>query len=96
MRAGLLTRFWGSLGMALGAVSFIFFQFALLWFVYLGLLLLGGSPAATAPGSQAKPRLAEQRRGDAAADRRPRRDRPRRESAGTRRGASSAALSRAG
>ena len=41
MRTGLLTRFWGSLGMALGAASFIFFQFALLWFVYLGLLLLG-------------------------------------------------------
>jgi len=41
MRTGLLTRFWGSLGMALGAVSFIFFQFALLWFVYLGLLLAG-------------------------------------------------------
>lgn len=41
MRTGLLTRFWGSLGMALGAVSFLFFQFALLWFVYLGLLLLG-------------------------------------------------------
>jgi hypothetical protein len=44
MRTGLLTRFWGSLGMALGAVSFIFFQFALLWFVYLGLLLLGRVP----------------------------------------------------
>ena len=40
MRVGLLTRFWGSLGMALGAVSFLFFQFALLWFVYLGILLL--------------------------------------------------------
>lgn len=40
MRVGLLTRFWGSLGVALGAVSFIFFQFALLWFVYLGVLLL--------------------------------------------------------
>ena len=40
MRVGLLPRFWGSLGMALGAVSFIFFQFAMLWFVYLGLLLL--------------------------------------------------------
>ena len=40
MRVGLLPRFWGSLGMALGAVSFIFFQFALLWFVYLGILLL--------------------------------------------------------
>jgi hypothetical protein len=40
MRTGLLTRFWGSLGMALGAVSFLFFQFALLWFIYLGVLLL--------------------------------------------------------
>lgn len=40
MRVGLLTRFWGSLGVALGAVSFVFFQFALLWFAYLGILLL--------------------------------------------------------
>jgi hypothetical protein len=40
MRVGLLPRFWGSLGMALGAVSFLFFQFALLWFVYFGILLL--------------------------------------------------------
>lgn len=40
MRVGLLTRFWGSLGIALGAVSFLFFQFALLWFIYLGVLLL--------------------------------------------------------
>ena len=39
MRTGLLTRFWGSLGVALGIVSFLFFQFALLWFIYLGLLL---------------------------------------------------------
>jgi hypothetical protein len=49
MRAGLLTRFWGSLGMALGAVSFIFFQFALFWFVYLGLLLLGRIPRGRPP-----------------------------------------------
>jgi hypothetical protein len=41
MRTGLLPRFWGSLGMALGAVSFIFFQFALLWFIYLGLVISG-------------------------------------------------------
>ncbi len=40
MRAGLLTRFWGSLGIALGAVSFLFFQFTLLWFIYFGILLL--------------------------------------------------------
>jgi hypothetical protein len=49
MRTGLLTRFWGSLGMALGAVSFLFFQFALLWFVYLGLLLLGWVPGGRPP-----------------------------------------------
>ena len=56
MRTGLLTRFWGSLGMALGAVSFIFFQFALLWFVYLGLLLLGRVPGGQPPAwERAKP-----------------------------------------
>jgi hypothetical protein len=49
MRVGLLTRFWGSLGMALGAVSFLFFQFTLLWFVFLGLLLLGFSPGGRPP-----------------------------------------------
>jgi hypothetical protein len=52
MRTGLLTRFWGSLGMALGAVSFLFFQFALLWFLYLGILLLrrDSQPPAWASG----------------------------------------------
>jgi len=49
MRVGLLPRFWGSLGMALGAVSFIFFQFALLWFVYLGILLIGRVPGGRPP-----------------------------------------------
>ncbi len=49
MRSGLLTRFWGSLGMALGALSFIFFQFTLLWFVYLGLLLIGWVPGGRPP-----------------------------------------------
>lgn len=49
MRTGLVTRFWGSLGMALGAVSFIFFQFTLLWFVYLGLLIAGLVPGGRPP-----------------------------------------------
>jgi hypothetical protein len=49
MRVGLLTRFWGSLGVALGVVSFLFFQFALLWFVYLGFLLRGGVPGGRPP-----------------------------------------------
>lgn len=53
MRTGLLTRFWGSLGMALAAVSFLFFPFPLLWFGYLGLLiagLVGGRPPAWESG----------------------------------------------
>jgi MFS family permease len=49
MRVGLLPRFWGSLGIALGAVSFVFFQFALLWFIYLGLLLIGRVPGGKPP-----------------------------------------------
>jgi hypothetical protein len=49
MRVGLLTRFWGSLGVALGAVSFIFFQFTLLWFIYLALLLVGWVPGGRPP-----------------------------------------------
>ena len=52
MRTGLLTRFWGSLGMALGAVSFLFFQFTLLWFIYLGLLLAGWVPGGKPPAWQ--------------------------------------------
>jgi hypothetical protein len=49
MRTGLLTRFWGSLGLALAAVSILFFQFTLLWFVYLGLLLAGLLPGPKPP-----------------------------------------------
>jgi hypothetical protein len=51
MRTGLLTRFWGSLGLALGAVSFfpILFQFAILWFAYLGLLIAGRVPGGRPP-----------------------------------------------
>lgn len=51
MRTGLLTRFWGSLGLALGAVSFfpVLFQLAVLWFVYLGLLIAGRIPGGRPP-----------------------------------------------
>lgn len=49
MRTGLLTRFWGSLGLALAAVSIFFFQFTLLWYVYLGLLLAGLLPGPKPP-----------------------------------------------
>jgi hypothetical protein len=46
MRTGLLTRFWGSLGLALGAISILlqFIPFLLLWFVYLALLISGWYP----------------------------------------------------
>lgn len=51
MRTGLLTRFWGSLGMALGIVSFLppFRPFVLLWFIYLGLLLADLLPGPKPP-----------------------------------------------
>jgi hypothetical protein len=51
MRAGLLTRFWGSLGAALGVASIIptFFPFTLLWLAYLGLVIGGWSPKGRPP-----------------------------------------------
>lgn len=50
MRTGLLTRFWGSLGMALGIAFLIgFFILGVVWFVYLGLLFLGLLPGGKPP-----------------------------------------------
>lgn len=49
MRTGLMTRFWGSLGMALGVFSFFVLQFTLIWFVYLGLLIAGWVPGGRPP-----------------------------------------------
>lgn len=49
MRTGLLTRFWGSLGMALGAISFILPQYSFFWFIYLGLLIAGWVPGGRPP-----------------------------------------------
>lgn len=50
MRTGLLTRFWGSLGIALGvAALLLFIQFTLLWFLYFGLLVLGWVPGGRPP-----------------------------------------------
>jgi hypothetical protein len=51
MRTGLLTRFWGSLGMALGVAALLLrVEFTMIWFIYFGLLLLsrlpGGRPQA--------------------------------------------------
>jgi hypothetical protein len=43
MRTGLLSRFWGSLGMASAVVLALFFLyfFALIWFLAMGLMLIG-------------------------------------------------------
>lgn len=50
MRVGLLTRFWGSLGMAIGAASiFGLFQLGVIWFLYFGLLLMGWVPGGRPP-----------------------------------------------
>jgi hypothetical protein len=56
MRTGLLSRFWGSLGMVAG-VSFllgpILFVVAVAWFIYFGLLVLGALPGGKPPAWEA-------------------------------------------
>lgn len=50
MRVGLLTRFWGALGMAVGAAALLLLiQFTLIWFVYFGLLAAGWLPRGRPP-----------------------------------------------
>jgi hypothetical protein len=50
MRVGLLSRFWGSLGIALGVAAALgLFQFTLLWFIYFGLLACGWLPKGRPP-----------------------------------------------
>jgi hypothetical protein len=54
MRTGLLSRFWGSLGMALGIAILIgFVIFGIVWFGYLGLLFLGFLPGSRPPAWEA-------------------------------------------
>jgi len=54
MRTGLLTRFWGSLGMAVGFASIIGFSpLTFLWFIFVSLMLIGvlrGRPPAWEAG----------------------------------------------
>jgi hypothetical protein len=53
MRTGLLPRFWGSLGMALGVVTLLgLILFALVWFIYFALLVLGKVPGGKPPAWQ--------------------------------------------
>jgi hypothetical protein len=50
LRTGLLTRFWGSLGMALGVATLLgLVLFLVIWFVYIGLLLIGRLPGGRPP-----------------------------------------------
>ena len=50
MRTGLLTRFWGSLGMALGVAALLLLvQFTMIFFIYFGLLLIGKLPGGRPP-----------------------------------------------
>jgi hypothetical protein len=50
MRTGLLTRFWGSLGMALGVAALLLLvQFTMIWFIYFALLLIGRLPGGRPP-----------------------------------------------
>jgi hypothetical protein len=50
MRVGLLTRFWGSLGMALGVAALLLrVEFTMIWFIYFGLLLVGRLPGGRPP-----------------------------------------------
>lgn len=54
MRAGLLTRFWGSLGMAVGVAALIGFSpLVMVWFIYFGLLLVGKVPGGRPPAWEA-------------------------------------------
>jgi hypothetical protein len=50
MRVGLLTRFWGSLGIAVGAAALLLLiQFTLIWFLYFALLAAGWVPGGRPP-----------------------------------------------
>jgi hypothetical protein len=56
MRTGILSRFWGSLGMVAGIALFlgpIFFLVTLIWFIYFGLLVLGVLPGGKPPAWEA-------------------------------------------
>lgn len=54
MRTGLLSRFWGSLGMALGIAALLgLILFTLIWFIYFGILILDRLPSGRPPAWEA-------------------------------------------
>lgn len=69
MRIGLLTRFWGSLGIALGVVSILpnMLPFLMVWFIYIGLLIAGWVPRGRPPAWAAGEAIPWQSAGDRAA-----------------------------
>jgi hypothetical protein len=68
MRVGLVTRFFGTLAMALGVATLLFpllaVMPAMLWFFYLGLLFLGRVPAGRPPAWEAGVAIPWPRSGD--------------------------------
>ncbi len=69
MRTGLLTRFWGSLGMALGVAALLLLvQFTMIWFIYFGLLLIGRLPGGRPPAWAAGEAIPWPTPGDRAAE----------------------------
>ena len=54
MRTGLLSRFWGSLGMALGVATLIgLVLFLMIWLIYIALLIAGLVPGGRPPAWEA-------------------------------------------
>jgi hypothetical protein len=54
MRTGLLSRFWGSLGMALGFATLLgLLPFLLIWLIYFAFLMLGAVPGGKPPAWEA-------------------------------------------
>ena len=68
MRTGLLSRFWGSLGIALGVVFAFFTLFTLIWFIYIGLLLAGWVPGGRPPAWRTGEAMPWPKPGDRAAE----------------------------
>lgn len=69
MRTGLLSRFWGSLGMAMGAATLLLLiQFTLIWFLYFALLAAGWVPGGRPPAWAAGEAIPWPTPGEKAAD----------------------------
>lgn len=69
MRTGLIGRFWASLGMALGiAIIFGLFPLALVWFLYVALLIGGWVPGGRPPAWEAGEAVPWPTPGEKAAD----------------------------